>query len=174
MNDLEYRFIDLQKPTGRQVVGVLIEYEKQGIEPISQQSELFEKRAFEVSDSVFCNLNHDRKKIISALGNGLTLEHSDTGITAKIDIPETRFGDKILKQIDDGILKGLSVEFRALEERTIDKTRKIRSAFLEALSIVKNPAYQTSKIVEIRSADYEYQPYQHFEYLPISTLNNLR
>ena len=164
---LEYRFTDFKPVEGRTVSGVVIAYGANGLDPISRNRETFESRAFgDISDTVFANVNHDRNKIVAVSGNGLDLTHSDTGLLASIQIPENAFGNSVLEKIREGVYKGFSVEFRAIKESFIDGVRTISKATLEALSIVRTPAYPDSRIVEVRNLP-DGREYLHIDYLRI-------
>ena len=66
-------------------------------------------------------------------------------------LPETREADDALTLVRTGVLRGLSVKFRAVRERFEAGVRIISRAELPAFSLVAKPAYADSR-VSVRSA----------------------
>ena len=66
------------------------------------------------------------------------------------ELPAGDAYDRVLALVGDGLTRGLSVEFRATEERRTNGVRVIIQATLPALGIVDDPAYPASG-VEVRA-----------------------
>ena len=65
-------------------------------------------------------------------------------------MPTTREGDDALELVRSGVLRGLSVEFRAIRDRFVGDLREIGRAVLDGLGLVDRPAYPGSVGLEVR------------------------
>ena len=107
------------------------------------------------------NLQHDDTLTIGSTGDVLTLTDSPAELRMAAELPAGDAYDSVLALIGDGLTRGLSVEFRALNERLTNGVRVIQRATLPALGIVDDPAYPASG-VEVRrrgrglSGEYRY------------------
>ena len=64
------------------------------------------------------NFQHDRTRPIARTGGGgLELTDSRELLEMRVEVPETREGMDALELVKRSILRGLSVEFRAVSER---------------------------------------------------------
>ena len=66
-------------------------------------------------------------------------------------LPDTQRGRDAAVMVRDGLLTGLSVEFRAEQERRRGNLREIRRAYLPSAGLVDTAAYRGST-VEIRAS----------------------
>ena len=143
----EFRFsIELRADESRQgpgrIVGQLMRYGEQA----QDRRELFEKDSLEwPSDGVILNRQHQRGSPILRFtptvdGNAVTLDAA---------IPDTVAGRDCATEIRAGLLRGLSIEFRALKERVSGGVRRIQKAVLTGAGLVDSPSYATSA-VELR------------------------
>ena len=64
-------------------------------------------------------------------------------------LPDTTAGRDAAREIRDGLLPGLSVEFRSSGEKRVGGVRRITSALLTGAGLVDSPAYGGSR-VEVR------------------------
>ena len=113
--------------------------------------ELFEPRAFGdlAERDVILNLFHRRDRpIVRTGGGGLILEEDGPEIRALIDFPPTRDGEDAAELICRGIIRGLSVEFRAIDEAWDGNLRRIKEAELLGAGLVDSPAYTGSRIAQ--------------------------
>ena len=65
-------------------------------------------------------------------------------------LPDTAAGRDAATEVRSGLLRGLSVEFKALAERYVSGVREIRRAALVGAGLVDSPAYRGST-VEVRA-----------------------
>ena len=72
---------------------------------------------------------------------------------SRINLPDTQEGRDTRTLVSQGILGGLSVEFRALEDRWAGNHRTVLKAELDAIGIVSRPAYEGATISEGRSLE---------------------
>lgn len=142
MSAPERRFVEF-RADGDAITGVVVRYGDTAT--FGQWSERFEPGALEYSD-VVVNLQHDRGKPVARIGAGLTLSDSKAALEARIAAPDTVYGREAKELIGAGILRGLSMEFRAIEERMEDRTRIVSRAELVGIGIVDRPAYAESTI----------------------------
>ena len=107
------------------------------------------------------NIEHDDTLTIGSTGDVLTLTDSPAELRMAAELPAGDAYDSVLALIGDRLTTGLSVEFRALNERLTNGVRVIQRATLPALGIVDDPAYAASG-VEVRrrgrglSGEYRY------------------
>ena len=74
------------------------------------------------------------------------------GNTVKIDtrLPNTQRGRDAATNVREGVLTGLSVEFRAIQQSYVDGVREIREAFVDRAGLVDSPSY-TESTVQVRA-----------------------
>ena len=84
-------------------------------------------------------------------GGGLRLHDSGSLLTMLADLGGTQPGREAHEQVKAGILRGLSIEFTALQERMVGDVREIVRARLDDLGLVDRPAYDESTIEARRS-----------------------
>ena len=108
------------------------------------------------------NVMHDRALTVAdTRRGGLTLADSPAALDMVAELPAGDAYDSVLSLVGDGLTRGLSVEFHAIDERRTNGVRVIRAATLPALGIVDDPAYPASG-VEVRrrgrglSGEYRY------------------
>ena len=107
------------------------------------------------------NLQHDDALTIGSTGDVLTLADSPAELRMVAELPSGDAYDSVLSLVGDGLTRGLSVEFHAIDERRTNGVRVIQRATLPALGIVDDPAYSASG-VEVRrrgrglSGEYRY------------------
>ena len=100
---------------------------------------------------VILNRQHDRRvPLARSNGGGLSLEDSPESLTMAATLPETPEAASTLELVRTGVLRGLSVEFRAIRETFENGVRVIHEALLTGLGVVDRPAYQSS-VVEARA-----------------------
>ena len=146
----ERRYAELRQGPRRTLEGVAIRYGDVAALPWGQ--ERFEPGAFgEISTAdVILNVAHDRARPIARTGGGgLALADSANALTIRADLPPTREADDALALVRAGVLRGLSVEFLPIAERTEGMTRVIERATLAAIGLVDTGAYPGST-VEVR------------------------
>ena len=88
------------------------------------------------------NIQHDRRRLIARTGGGgLVLTDSPERLSIRADLPETRDADDALLMVQSRILRGLSIEFDSLSERTDGDLRIVDRADLSGIGLVDIPAY---------------------------------
>ena len=138
----ERRYIEF-RADGDAITGVVVRYGDTAT--FGPWRERFEPRSLSYGD-VIANLQHDRAKPVARIGAGLSLADSDQALEARIEPPDTSYGREARELIGAGILRGLSMEFLATEERMEGKTRIVSRAQLIGIGIVDRPAYPDSEI----------------------------
>lgn len=73
------------------------------------------------------------------------------GSEIRIDhpLPDTALGREVAAEVRAGRKAGLSVEFYATEERSVQGVREVRGALVDAAAVVESPAYDQAR-VEVR------------------------
>lgn len=152
MTDLERRFIllpdEVRAEEGRRVSGTAMRYgavaEIPGI-----GRERFEARAFGALDQadVILNVQHSRAEPVARTGGGgLELEDGPDALTFRAELLDTTVGRETVMKVRAGILRGASIEFRAVRERREAGVRVIQAATLSNIALVDRPAYDASTI----------------------------
>ena len=96
---------------------------------------------------VILNSHHQRTVPLARTGGGgLTLLDSKDGLSFRAELPSTTAADDVLALVRSKVLRGASVEFRALKESHSGEGRLIERAALTAIGIVDKPAYEQSSI----------------------------
>ena len=146
-DSVERRFTELRQGPGRTLEGVAIRYGDTATLPWGQ--ERFEPGAFGdvAAADVILNVAHDRTRPIARTGGaGLALLDTPERLALRAELPVTREADDALALVRAGVLRGLSVEFRAIAERIEGGARVIERAVLSAVGLVDTPAYPASEV----------------------------
>ena len=91
------------------------------------------------------NLDHDSAKVL-ADGDGLAFEDRADGLHIRAELPAGALQDEALASVADRSRLGLSIEFRALVEDEDADVRVLRLARLDAVALVKDPAYRQAAV----------------------------
>lgn len=140
---MEYRYCEL-RATSDAITGTLIRYGNRA-DIGGYFTEEFSADSIRYKD-VIVNIMHDRSKPVARLGSSLSLDNRDNEIIAVINPPDSSYGRDVRAMVDAGILRGLSMEFRATREDWQDTHRIITQADLHGIGIVDSPAYSDSEI----------------------------
>ena len=143
--DVEIRFAeDESRQSPGRLTGTLMEYETRA----RDRNELFEVGAFEFPENgIVINEQHNRQApIVRAIP---TVE----GREVKIDVPlpNTTRGRDAATNLREGVLTGLSVEFRAIKQRFVNGVRRIQRARVVAAGLVDTSSYPAAT-AEVRAA----------------------
>ena len=121
------------RATGRTLTGEAVRYGERA----TDRPERFEAGAFAPLGPLHLNLQHDPSIVLATTGDGLDVTDTPRALEVRASL---RPG-AALTLLRRGVLRGLSVEFRALAERTEGGVRVIERAALEGLGLVDAPAY---------------------------------
>ena len=139
----ERRYTELRQE-GRRLSGVAIRYGEIGQSPFGP--ERFEAGAFQPLGDVILNVQHERGRPLARTGAGLILDDDETALQVRADLPGTTEADNTLALVKAGVLKGLSIEFKALQERSESDLRIVEKAVLKAVGVVDSGAYPGSNV----------------------------
>jgi len=142
----ETRFCEIRRD-GRRLSGVAMPYNREAEMPFGR--ERFDAGAFGdvAAADVILNMQHQRVAPLARTGGGgLVLTDGPDALRFAADLPATREADDTLTLVRAGVLRGASVEFRAVAERMDAGVRVIEKAVLGALAIVDKPAYDAATI----------------------------
>ena len=149
---LEYR------AAAGQVEGVAVQYNDAAEIPGPGGAVMLERirpGAFEIAD-VVANIQHDRQRPLARYPDGgLDLKDTPEALRASLSLPDTQDGRDARVLLDRGVLRGLSVEMRVLDDDFDGRTRTIKRAVLGGLGIVDRPAYRLSTAALKRWAEIE-------------------
>ena len=176
MSKLLRREIELRHTGGREISGVIVHYGSVAELPFGK--EVFKRGAFTggVGD-VILRFGHDRYRPLARTGGGgLEVEDTNDALMLRAALPDTSDGNDALKLVKTGVLRGLSAEFIAVEER-FDKQSgvvTIEKAKLMGVGVVDRPAYPDS-YVKARMHVYEgYNPDSNGKHKPDSEPEPIR
>ena len=97
------------------------------------------------------NILHRQDRLVGRTGGGGVVFRDTPGaLLMSATLPATRDGDDALELVRSGVLRGLSVEFRAIRDRFVGDLREIGRAVLDGLGLVDRPAYAGSVGLEVR------------------------
>lgn len=96
--------------------------------------------------------SHDVTKRIASVDDGsLVLEEDEIGLKYMIIIPNTRTGKTVMREMDNGELNKVSIGFAysrdAWSTRNKKNYRTVLKAELREISLVKNPAYDHTSVM---------------------------
>ena len=143
---IERRFCEL-RGEGRTLAGVAIVYGDTAELPWG--AERFEAGAFgDVGAAdVILNSAHDRGRPLARTGGGgLVLRDSAEQLAIEAALPDTRDADDVLALVRSRVLRGLSIEFHATDERLEANVRVVTGATLRGVAVVDRPAYAASEV----------------------------
>ena len=146
---VEYRFVELRRD-GRRLSGVAVRYGDTATLPWGP--ERIAPGAFQPIGDVILNSHHDRTTPLARTGGGgLTLRDTAASLEVQAELPSTSAANDTLELVRSGVMRGLSIEFRAVSERLDGDVRVIERASLSGVAVVDKPAYPAS-LVEARGA----------------------
>ena len=147
----EKRFFELRQD-GRILSGVAMRYGDVATLPFGK--ERFEAGAFgDLGGSdILITVQHSRGRPLARTnGGGLVLIDSPVELRVEATLPPTTESDDTLALVKSNVLKGLSVEFEATQEKTEGtgegSLRVVTGAILRGLSVVDSPAFPASLVV---------------------------
>ena len=152
---IERRYSEGVTLDGRTLSGLAMPYGQVGKPGGGKPNERFEAGAFgDLSNAdVLLNTMHRRDRPLARSGDGgLTLADDGKALAVRAKLPKTRDADDTLALVKAGVLRGLSVEFRARQERREAGVRVIERADLVAIAVVDKPSYEGAT-VDVRHAD---------------------
>ena len=121
------------RATGKTLTGEAVRYGQRA----TDRPERFEAGAFAPLGPLALNLQHDPSIVLATTGDGLAVTDTEQALEVRAELQP----GAALTLLRRGVLRGLSVEFRALTERTEGGVRVIERATLEGLGLVDAPAY---------------------------------
>ena len=91
---------------------------------------------------VMANWQHSRERPLGRTGGGgLTLTDGPDALRAELVLPNTMQGRDVAELASRRVLRGFSIEFRALREGFRGGVRVVSGAVLTGIAIVDKPAY---------------------------------
>ena len=140
---IELRADDSRQSPGR-IVGELLTYGQRA----SDRPEIFADGALRWdAGGIVLNVQHDRAQPVMRFVPVL----EGRAIKINSSLPDTERGRDAATLIRNGTFRGLSIEFRALEEGKRDGVREVRAARLLGAALVDDASYKGS--LEVRQRD---------------------
>ena len=100
---------------------------------------------------VFLNVLHVPDRLLARYPDGgLELEDTPTAIKARVGLPDTNEGRDTRELVRSGVLRGFSVEFRAIRDTWTGTHRVVEEAMLYGIAVVAQPAYEGAVLTEGR------------------------
>ena len=99
------------------------------------------------SADVILNFQHVRQEPLArSNGGGLVLTDSPQALRVHATLPSTRASDDVLELVRTKVLRGLSLEFRATQEKMVSGVREISKAVLTGVGVVDKGAYPSAQV----------------------------
>ena len=151
--EVERRAFEVRAGNNGVLVGTAVPYDTPS--PVDGVfNETFRSGSISYADAVGVNVDHDPDRMIATLGNGLQLEEHDEGLRATVSLPDTDYGRTIRALADANQVKGMSIEFRPIEDEwpEVDE-RIVTRALLSGLAICHEmqPVHSGALIDEVRA-----------------------
>lgn len=136
------------RAVGRRVEGLALPWAETCEAARCGVRERFEPGAFDLDGLVWLDLEHDPERVLAySPDGGLELRSTDRGLEIRTaELPALPLAERVLREIREGKLRGLSVEFAAEEERTEGGVRVISRAKLAGIGVVRDPAYRETAV----------------------------
>lgn len=145
---MERRCFELRESSNsRLITGITMMYKRQT--KLAFGHEMFMPGVFgDVRElDIILNLQHQRVAPLARTGGGgLELDDNHMRLMVRAELPETRDADDTLELIRTKVLRGLSIEFDAIEERFENRVRIIDKAILYGVGVVDRPAYADATV----------------------------
>ena len=144
----EFRYSDLefrQDENGLGVVtGTVIRYGD--VATLPWGTEEFKAGAFTGRmEDLIANRMHSRTQPLARTGSGLSVTDDEEALQAEVTLPDTSSGRDTAVELAQRILRGLSLEFRAIKDDVTDKGHRIiTEARMYGFGVVDKPAYPGS------------------------------
>lgn len=147
---MERRAAELRAGDGRTLSGLAVPYAVET--KFAGRRERFEAGAAVSTGEAVLNLHHRIDRPLAREPGTLRFESRADGLHMTADLPETAEANDALALVRAGVLRGLSVEFRADVERMAGGVRVIEKAMIGGAALVARAAYPTTR-VEARGAE---------------------
>ena len=132
----------------RTITGTIVTFEETGNASIGKVQ--FAKGSIEPK-AVLLNLEHDRSRRI---GKTLSIESTDTNMTATFKIAATTAGNDALVEAAEGLRDGFSVEVSFDEYETLkDGTVRILKGELTAVALTSEPAIRSARVETVAATE---------------------
>ena len=139
-----------------QLSGIAIRYGTVATLPFGRET--IDAGAFgDVSQSdLILNRQHERGQPLARTdGGGLQVIDSPTELKLQADLPDTQAAREAITLIRAGVLRGFSIEFRAIREYVKDQIVHVAEGVLVGIALVDKPAYPDSQVFRHQSFDME-------------------
>ena len=128
---------------GRRLSGTVLTFGE--ISP--SHRERFAPGSIRLGAAVSLNLYHDRERAVAFLpGGGLEVRLEADAVRMVAELPPIPAADRALQEVRTGRTKGLSLEFRCIEDRRESGLRVIEAAELHGIGLVRAPSYGGSRV----------------------------
>ena len=135
---VEYRADDTREGPGR-LVGTLLVFGERA----SDRPEVFAPNSLTFADGgLILNRQHERKSPIMRF----TPELRGRELVIDARLPNTSAGRDAAAEVKSGLMRGLSIEFRASREEERGGVRTILAGVLHGAGLVDDPSYAGSKV----------------------------
>ena len=149
MRPVERRYCEVRadEGDGRTLEGVAVRYGDLAM--VAGRRERIRPGAFGdlAAADISLNVQHDRgRQIARTGGGGLVLDDGDRELRVSAELPNTTDARDVMQLVRAGILRGLSIEFRAISEQAMAGVRIIERAQLLGVAVVDTGAYPASQV----------------------------
>ena len=135
---------------GRILSGTALHYGE--VTDFGHLKETFLSGAFDpLPGDLILNRQHNRLAILARTPETLRVMNSPEKLALSATLPETTEANDVLTLVRSKVLRGLSIEFRAIQESFIEGVRTISKAHLAGFGVVDQGQYSGSNDLEARA-----------------------
>ena len=99
------------------------------------------------SNIKWLDLDHDERLVLASTDSRLAFKTDSKGLHLEADLsPRLPLLNEAISSVKNGKRTGLSIEFRAVEERQENGVRIIEKALLAGVGLVRDPSYESSRV----------------------------
>jgi HK97 family phage prohead protease len=99
---------------------------------------------------VWLNFEH-QQGLRGIVGHSLRLHEKPDGLHGTFHVHPNSDGDKALQLVREGVLGGISLEFKPLRSRVVDGIVQRLRVHVDAASLCRFPAYQAAQVLAVRA-----------------------
>lgn len=108
--------------------------------------------------NIYLNFEH-QQGLDGVVGHSINLADREDALHGTFRVLDHPDGDKALQLINEGVLTGLSIEFREPKKRKawrlVDGVKQRFSAHIDKVSLCRFPAYQQAQVLAVRTEPVE-------------------
>lgn len=144
----EKRFKNYEiREAGNKIEGYVMKYQPSDV---GGMLEKFEPDSIEIDPNTRMLFNHSEDNLLGKMGANLEFKNDKEGLKYSVELPDTALAKDVKELVRKEVISGASLGFVPIKERYEGGMRIIEKAKMDEVSLVSNPAYDSST-AEVRS-----------------------